>query len=191
MQIYEITHVYGTGPFGRAGATQVYVTGTIKGWLDLAAKGTRRYDPEGILHDLFVMSPLVWRGLRRIAGLPYSSPQTMNRLDRLSSRLNDSQLRLFTGVFPRLKGQPCNQILWWRPLPTRAVLIGVEEDLDSFDQTLDCHDTGTPQPYPHDSWVGFTPVAIDRRPVEPISELVSHGSELPNICGLERGEHRT
>jgi hypothetical protein len=124
MGIYEITQIYGCGPFGHAGATQVYVTETIKGWLDLAEKGARRYDPEGIIHDLFVMSPFVWNGLRRIGPLPYSTPRMMDRLERLSARITDPQLRLFTGVFPRSKGQPCRQILWWRPLPLQAVLFG-------------------------------------------------------------------
>jgi hypothetical protein len=55
MHIHEITQIYGTGPFGHAGATKVFVGPTIKGWLDLAATGTRGYEPEGIIHDLFVM----------------------------------------------------------------------------------------------------------------------------------------
>ena len=80
MDIHEITQIYGSGPFGHAGATQVFVTETIKGWLSLAENGTRRYDPEGIIHDLFVMSPLIWSGRRRVGPFPYSTPQVMDRL---------------------------------------------------------------------------------------------------------------
>lgn len=165
MEIYEITQVYGTGPFGHAGATQVFVCPTIKGWLDLAATGTRRYDPEGIIHDLFVMSPLVWRGRRKFGDHAFSSTKIMDRLEALSDQIADRQVRLFTGVFPRLRGQPCSQILWWRPLPPRCVLIGAEEDLPGLRGQLTRHEAGQPPAYPHDGWVGLGGVDIDWRDV--------------------------
>ena len=45
--------------FGHAGPRQVFVAETIQGWLDVAKEPTRGYDPEGIIHDLFVMRFLV------------------------------------------------------------------------------------------------------------------------------------
>ena len=50
---------------------------------------------------------------------------------------------MFTVVFPRTKGQPSSQVLWWRPLTPRAVLIGVEE-----------------------GWCGFGRISIDWRSVD-------------------------
>lgn len=161
MQIYEITQIYGTGPFGRAGVTQVFVSPTIKGWLDLYASKKRRYDPEGVIHDLFIMSPNIWRSQRRLGRLPYSSPRIMDRLEIVTAQIDDPQIRLFTGVFPRLKGQPCSQILWWKPLPPGCVLIGVEEDLPGLRAPLTRHESAEPSAYPHDSWVGIGGLSID------------------------------
>ena len=174
MEICEITQIYGSGPFGHAGATQIFVTGTIKGWLDLAEKPTVRYDPEGIIHDLFVMSPWVWTGRRRIGNLPYATPQIMDRLERLSTRINNPQLRLFTGVFPRSKGQPCKQILWWRPFSPQSVLIGVEGDLPSLDGQIIRHESGKPSAHPHDSWSGMGRTSIDWHTVETPGKLACH-----------------
>jgi hypothetical protein len=171
MDIHEITQIYGSGQFGHAGATKVFVTETIKGWLDRAEKGTRRYDPVGIVHDLFVMCPHIWSGCRRIGPFPYSTPQVMDRLERLSARIADFHLRLFTGGFPRSKGQPCKQILWWRPLSLRCVLIGVEEDLLSLNRPFVCHESGKPPAFLHGSWCGMGRISIDWGIVE---ELASH-----------------
>src|SRR4051812_2492946 len=155
MEIYEITQKYGTGPFGHAGATQIFVTETIKGWLGIAEKDTGRYDPKGTIHDLFVMSPLIWSGCRKIGSLPFSTSHIMDRLEKLSSRITDSHIRLFTGVFPRSKGKPCKQIMWWRPLPPRSVLIGIEEDLTSLSGPIIRHESGKPSAYPHNGWCGM------------------------------------
>jgi hypothetical protein len=174
MDIYEITQVYGSGPFGHAGATQVYVTETVKGWLDLAKKGASRYDPEGIIHDLFVMSPFLWSGRRKIGPLPYSSPRVMDRLAKISAAMTDPHVRLFTGEFPGSKGQPSKQILWWRPLPKRAVLIGVEEDLDSIKEPIVRYESGEPPAYLHDAWCDMGRISIDWPNVEPRGEPASH-----------------
>jgi hypothetical protein len=174
MDIYEITQIYGSGPFGHAGATHIFVTETIKGWLDLAEKGTRRYDPEGIIHDLFVMSPFVWNGFRRIGSLPYATSQIMDRLERLSARISDPSLRLFTGTFPRSKGRPATQILWWRPFSPRSVLIGVEEDLPSLDGSFNRQESGNPSTHPRDSWCGMGRISIDWATVESVGDLTSH-----------------
>jgi len=169
VEIYEITQIYGSGPFGHAGATKVFVTETIKGWLDRAEK-----DPEGIIHDLFVMSPLIWSGRRRVGPFPYSTPQIMDRLERLSARIGDPKLGLFTGTFPRSKGQPCNQILWWRPFAHRSVLIGVEEDLPSLNGPIITHESGKQPAHPHDGWCGMGRISIDWRVVETLGEAPSH-----------------
>lgn len=161
MEIFEITQVYGTGPFGHARATRIFVGPTIKGWLDLAADGSRHYDPEGVIHDIFVMSPLVWRGRRSHGGIAFSTRRIMDRLESLADRIADPQVRLFTGVFPRLKGQTCSQILWWKPLPPRCVLIGAEEDLAGLRGPLVLLQSEEPPAYPHDGWVGFGGVSID------------------------------
>ncbi len=174
MNIHEITHIYGSGPFGHAGARQVFVTETIQEWLNLAKQPTRSYDPEGVIHDLFVMSPIVWRGQRKIGGLQYASPRIMDRLERLSARVTDPLLRLFTGVFPRSKGQPSSQIVWWRPLPPRAVLIGVEEDLETISEPILRHESGMSPAHPHDGWCGFGRISIDWRGVETLGEVSSH-----------------
>jgi len=166
VEIYEITQIYSSGPFGHAGATKVFVTETIKSWLGRAEK-----DPEGIIHDLFVMSPLIWSGRRRVGPFPYSTPQVMDRLERVSARIADPHLRLFTGVFPRSKGQPCKQVLWWLPLPPRSVLIGVEEDLASLKGPFVRHESDKPPAYPHGSWCGMGRISIDWLIVE---ELASH-----------------
>jgi len=177
----KITQIYGTGPFGHAGATQVYVSETIKGWLDLAEKGTRRYVPEGIIHDLFAMSPLVWSGSRTVGPFPYSTPQVMDRLGKLSASITDPHLRLFTGVVPRSKGQPCKQILWWRPLSPRSVLIGVEEDLPPLNAPIIRHESGKPPAHPHDGWCGMGRISIDWR--ERTKRGRKHGW---GICGSGR-----
>jgi|GEM_PF-3416296 len=161
MEIFEITQVYGAGPFGHAGAARIFVGPTIKGWLDLAADGSRRYAPEGVIHDIFVMSPLTWRGRRSHGGIAFSSRRIMARLESLTDRIADPQVRLFTGVFPRLKGQPCSQILWWKPLPPRCVLIGAEEDLPGLQGPLTRHESGEPPAHPDHSWVGIGRVEID------------------------------
>ena len=67
----------------------------------------------------------------------------MDRLERLSVRITDPEVRLFTGVFPRSKGQPSSQVLWWRPLTPRAVLIGVEEDLEALREPLVRQESGS------------------------------------------------
>jgi hypothetical protein len=169
----DITQIYGSGPFGHAGATQIFVTTAIKGWLDLAEKPTIRYDPEGIIHDLFVMSPWVWNGCKRIGKLPYSTPQIMDRLERLCAVITDPQLRLFTGVFPRSKGRPSKQILWWRPFSPRSVLLGVEEDLPWLNGAIIRHESGKPPAHPHDSWCGMGTISIDWRTVACLGELCS------------------
>jgi hypothetical protein len=171
MNIYEITQIYGCGPFGHAGATQVFVTETIQGWLSLARQPSRRYDPEGVIHDLFVMCPIVWSGHREIGAIQYASPRIMDRLERLSTRITDPEVRQFTGVFPRTKGQPSSQVLWWRPLTPRAVLIGVEEDLEALKEPIVRQESGKPPAHPHDAWCGFGRISIDWRVVK---ELASH-----------------
>jgi hypothetical protein len=93
VEIYEITQIYGSGPFGHAGATKVFVTETIKSWLGRAEK-----DPEGIIHDLFVMSPL------RVGPFPYSTPQVMDRLERLSARIADPHFEALYRRFPQVEG---------------------------------------------------------------------------------------
>jgi hypothetical protein len=152
MHAHEITHIYGSGPFGNAGVTQVFVTDTIKGWLD------RAKDATGILHDLYTMAPLVWKdgdpGMRR-----YAAPAIMRRLAALSA-LTDPRVRLFCGVFPRAKGRPRTQILWWRPISAREVLIGAEEDLDSIDEPIVRHDSGQPSAYPHGEWRGLIQIRL-------------------------------
>ena len=174
MEICEITQFYGSGPFGHSGATHIFVTPTINGWLGLDENGTRRYDPEGIIHDLFVMSPFGWTGHRKIGSVPYSTPQIMDRLEQLSARISDPQLRLFTGVFPRSKGRPSKQILWWRPFSPQSVLIGVEEDLPSLDGRIVRHESGKPPVHPHDSWCGIGRISIDWQTVESLGEVASH-----------------
>ena len=85
--------------------------------------------------------------------------------------MGKSELRLFTGVFPRSKGQPCKQVLWWLPLPPRSVLIGVEEDLASLKGPFVRHESDKPPAYPHGSWCGMGRISIDWGIVE---ELASH-----------------
>jgi hypothetical protein len=169
MNISEITQIYGSGPFGLAGARQVFVTETIQGWLDRARQPDRRYDPEGVIHDLFVMCPVVWSGHRRVGAFQYASPRIMDRLERLTARISDPEVRLFTGVFPRSKGQPCSQILCWRPLTPRAVLIGAEEDLEAIEGPLVRHESGEPPAHPHDAWCGFGRISIDWRVVKELA----------------------
>ena len=48
MEIYEITQIYGSGPFGHAGATKVFVTETIESWLAPCRERPRRHHPRPV-----------------------------------------------------------------------------------------------------------------------------------------------
>lgn len=80
----------------------------IQQWL---ARPPRHWDAEGILDDLRNLAEsCIWDG-RRGHGIPYSYKPIMDRLEVLQARY--PRLHFFAGVFPRLKGQPCTQILWY------------------------------------------------------------------------------
>ena len=75
------------------GQLKVFVTETIKSWLGRAEK-----DPEGIIHDLFVMSPL------RVGPFPYSTPQVMDRLRAPIRPDRRSPFEALYRRFPQVEG---------------------------------------------------------------------------------------
>jgi hypothetical protein len=149
-KIYDVTHIYGTGPFRKYGARRILVSPSINGWIH---KTSKLWTPDAILHDLFVMGEFPWRGQRKFGKLPFADPALMNRMEALQS--NNPRLRLFCGVFPRLKGQDCKQVLWWVPLSGKSILFGTENEVPLLDGTLEREGEGLPDPHAGTSWTGL------------------------------------
>jgi hypothetical protein len=123
---------------------QVLVSPEIEAWF-IKGEGKAVWDAAGICHDLSVMSSMArWKGIRRIGGTNFTDPPIMDRLERLQDTLPDGAI-LFTGTFPRSKGQQKKQILWMAERRDRArgvavILIGVESEINLIPDHLmvDC-----------------------------------------------------
>jgi hypothetical protein len=105
----------------QVGTRSLHLSPTIQQWL---ASHPRNWDAEGILIDLRNLAEgCRWDGRRRRVGIPYSRKDIMDRLDVFQARY--PRLNFFSGVFPRIKGQPCTQILWYD-----ATHMGTEDELE-------------------------------------------------------------
>jgi len=124
MKIYEVGHLLNLPPnhllYASEGITKV---------LD-------RYpnNVEGLVNELTIISGCRWQGIRKYAGSSFTSNAIMDRLEVLAKDFPDA--KLCAGTFPRPKGPPCRQILWFvaRQMPSGEIvtLIGLEEELAPF-----------------------------------------------------------
>lgn len=130
MKIYEIGRYYGVGPFR---TDLLFVTESIKAVLE-RYRSHRVYPAANWVNELFIIAPIVWKGQRKIGSHNFSEPKVMDRLEALQREYPD--VRLCSGTFARVQGQPCRQILWYQarrmPGGEVACLIGLEGDLPAI-----------------------------------------------------------
>jgi hypothetical protein len=96
---------------------------TIAAWFAKAKDKQGQWSEEGLEHDLILMATsCIWHGKRKVGGTNFTKPKIMDRLESLQARF--PTLTFFTGVFPRITGQPCTQILWYSDTE-----LGTQDDL--------------------------------------------------------------